>query len=81
MKIKLICEDHEYPSMTKPCLVDCLKQRLASIESKEGKYDNRKYYNQAHNLIKIGAFKPVSIFHNISVRFKSRTDYRTLYSR
>ena len=62
MKIKLICEDHEYPSMTKPCLVDCLKQRLASIESKEGKYDNRKYYNQAHNLLKIGAFKPVPYF-------------------
>jgi hypothetical protein len=49
--------------MTKACLVDRLKQHLASIESQEeGKYDNRKYYNQAHSLLKIGALKPVLFF-------------------
>jgi hypothetical protein len=52
----------EYPSMTKSCLVDRVKKRLASIESEEGEYDNRKYYNQAHNLLKIGAFKHVPYF-------------------
>src|SRR5215469_10532201 len=25
-------------------------------------YDNRKYYNQVHNLLKLGAFKPVPHF-------------------
>jgi hypothetical protein len=45
---------------TKSCLVDRLKRYLASIESQEdGEYDNRKYYNQAHYMLKIGAYKPV----------------------
>ena len=49
--------------MTKACLVDRLKQHLVSIESQEeGKYDNRKYYNQAHNLLKICAFQPIPYF-------------------
>ena|GEM_PF-2257530 len=43
-------QDPEYSAMTKACLVDHLKKHLASIESEEeGKYDNRKYYIQAHN--------------------------------
>jgi hypothetical protein len=49
--------------MTKACLVDLLKQHLASIESQEeGKYDNRRYYDQAHNLLITDAFKPVPYF-------------------
>jgi hypothetical protein len=53
----------EHSGMTKACLVDCLKQHLASIESEEeGEYDNRKYYNQAHDQLIIGAFKPVPYF-------------------
>jgi hypothetical protein len=56
-------QDPEYSAMTKACLVDHLKQHLASIESEEeGKYDNRKYYIQAHNQLKIGTFKPVPYF-------------------
>ena len=48
--------------MTKACLVDLVKHHLATVVSEEGKYDNRKYYNQAHNLLKIGVFKPVPEF-------------------
>jgi hypothetical protein len=49
--------------MTKACLVDRLKQHLVSIEGEEeGRYDNRKYYNQAHDLLKIGRFRPVPHF-------------------
>lgn len=48
--------------MTNLCLVDRLKQHLATIEDSEGKYDHRKYYNQAHDMLKIGAFKPVPYF-------------------
>jgi hypothetical protein len=48
--------------MTKDCLVDRLKQHLATIEDAEGKYDDRKYYNQAHDMLKIGRFKPVPEF-------------------
>ncbi len=55
-------QDPEYSAMTTACLVDHLKQHLASIESEEGKYDNRKYYIQAHNQLIIGAFKPVPYF-------------------
>jgi hypothetical protein len=47
---------------TKECLVDRLKQHLATVEDKEGKYDSRKYYNQAHDMLKIGAFNPVPPF-------------------
>jgi hypothetical protein len=40
--------------------VDRLKIHLASIVSKEdGKYNNRKYYNQAYSLLWIGRAKPV----------------------
>jgi 16S rRNA G966 N2-methylase RsmD len=55
-------------AMTEACLVDCLKQNLATImeyikvSGTEKIYDNRKYYNQVHNLLKIGAFKPVPHF-------------------
>jgi hypothetical protein len=43
-------QDLEYSGMTKACLADRLKQQLVSTESEEeGAYDNRKYYNQAHN--------------------------------
>jgi hypothetical protein len=52
----------EYSRITKACLVDRLKQNLASIENDEGKHDNRKYYNQAHSILIIGAFKPVPYF-------------------
>jgi len=54
--------------MTEACLVDHLKQNLVTIREcktvtgTEKIYDNRKYYNQAHNLLKIGAFKPVPYF-------------------
>lgn len=58
----------EYSAMTEACLVDCLKQNLATITERititdtEKIYDNRKYYNQAHNLLKIRACKPVPHF-------------------
>jgi len=57
----------EYCGMTEACLVDRLKQNLATITiatitSTEKNYDNRKYYNHAHNLLKIGAFRPVTFF-------------------
>jgi hypothetical protein len=48
--------------VTKACLVDLLKHHLGTVISEEGKYDNRKYYNRAHNLLKIGGFKPVPEF-------------------
>ena len=52
-----------YSEWTSAYLVDRLKQHLATIETKdEVKYDNRKYYNQAHDFSKIGAFKPVPSF-------------------
>jgi 16S rRNA G966 N2-methylase RsmD len=62
---------YRYPecsAMTDACLVDCLKQNLATITecikvtNTEKIYDNRKYYNQAHNLLKIGVFRPVPHF-------------------
>jgi hypothetical protein len=46
-------------------LVDSLKQNLAgciTVTDTEKIYDNRKYYNQAHNLLKIGAFSSVPPF-------------------
>jgi hypothetical protein len=58
----------EYSAMTEACLVDCLKQNLATITERititdtEKIYDNRKYYNQAHTLLKIGACRPVPHF-------------------
>lgn len=55
---------HVYPSMTKECAVDRLKQHLATIEGADlsDEYDTRKYYNQAHGMLKIGAFKPAPPF-------------------
>jgi len=61
-------KDPEYYGMTEACLVDRLKQNLATITGcikvtcTEKIYDNRKYYNQAHNLLKIGACRPVPHF-------------------
>lgn len=61
-------KDPEYSGMTEACLVDHLKQNLATITGcitvtdGEKIYDNRKYYNQAHNLLKIGAYRPVPHF-------------------
>src|SRR5215813_4045114 len=58
----------ECSAMIEACLVDCLKQNLTTImecikvSGTEKIYDNRKYYNQVHNLLKIGAFKPVPHF-------------------
>lgn len=53
----------EYSEWTSAYLVDRLKQHLATVETNEEvRYDNRKYYNQAHDLLKIGAFKPVPYF-------------------
>lgn len=58
---------NEDESWTKACLVDRLKQRLATV--KEGvsvnveKFcDDRKYYNLCRLHLKIGAFKPVPPF-------------------
>jgi hypothetical protein len=50
------------PDWTKACLVDHLKHHLATVESVDGKYDNRRYYNQAHDMLKIGRFKPAPYF-------------------
>jgi hypothetical protein len=60
---------------TSDYLIDRLKQFLAAIENtsitedekrkfheKWGFYESRKYYYQAYNLLKIGAFKPVLPF-------------------
>ncbi|MFY9794285.1 MAG: hypothetical protein WAJ93_01200, partial [Candidatus Nitrosopolaris sp.] len=61
-------QDPEYSGMTNACIVDRLKQRLATVEGHipttdtEKIYDNRKYYNQAHNLLTIGACRPVPYF-------------------
>ena len=61
-------KDPECSGMTEACLVDRLKQNLATITEcitvtgTEKICDNRKYYNQAHNLLKIGAFRPVPPF-------------------
>jgi DNA modification methylase len=60
--------DPEYSGMTEAFLVDRLKQNLVTITGcvtvtdKEKIFDNRKYYNQAHDLLKIGAFRPVPPF-------------------
>ena len=52
-----------YSEWTSAYLEDRLKQHLATIETKdEAWYDNRKYYNRAHDLLKIGAFRPVPSF-------------------
>lgn len=48
--------------MTSACLVDRLKQNLAIVKGTNGKYDDRKYYNEAHEMLKIGAFKPAPHF-------------------
>lgn len=55
-------QDLKCSRMTKACLLNRLKQHLASIEREEGKYDYRKYYNQADKLLKIAAFKPVPYY-------------------
>jgi tRNA G10 N-methylase Trm11 len=61
-------KDPEYSGMTEACLVDRLKQNLAiitgciKIADTEKNYDIRKYYNQARNLLKIGAFGHVPYF-------------------
>jgi 16S rRNA G966 N2-methylase RsmD len=61
-------KDPEYSGMTEACLVDRLKQNLATITihitgtDPRKIYDIRKYYNQAHNLLKIGAYTPVPRF-------------------
>lgn len=61
-------KDPEYCGMTEACLVDRLKQNLATITESitvtdtEKIYDNRKYYNQAHNLLKIATRRPVPHF-------------------
>ena len=61
-------KDPEHSGMTESYLVDRLKQNLATITECitvtgiEKIYDNRKYYNQAYNLLKIGAFRPVPHF-------------------
>jgi hypothetical protein len=65
--INVTNEHHEYSGMTKACLVDLLKQHLATVNghiavTDSEFYDNRKYYNQAHHCLKIGAFKPVPPF-------------------
>jgi hypothetical protein len=58
----------EYSAMTEACLMDRLKQNLATVTvsikvtDTEKIYDNRKYYNQAHALLKIGACRPVPHF-------------------
>jgi len=53
----------DYSEWSSAYLVDRLKQYLATVETNEEvRYDNRKYYNQAHDLLKIGAFKPAPYF-------------------
>jgi hypothetical protein len=48
---------------TTNCLVERFKLELARVVvEKRDQLDNRKYYNQAHNLLKIGALKPTPFF-------------------
>jgi hypothetical protein len=48
---------------TTSCLVERFKLELARVViEKRDQLDNRKYYNQAHNLLKIGALKPTPFF-------------------
>lgn len=61
-----IKEDSDIIPWTNRYLLDRLKQRLAIVQethlSCATMFDNRKYYNQAHNYLKVGAFKPVPPF-------------------
>jgi hypothetical protein len=58
---------HSEPWITS-YIVDRLKRHLATIDLKntggdtKRVFDSRKYYNQAHDYLKIGAFKPVPSF-------------------
>ena len=63
-------------------IVDRLKQHLATVNLREKDvctkkiFDSRKYYNQAHDYLKAGAFKPVpSLIINLS---DFGTDHRLL---
>ncbi|MDP9288057.1 MAG: hypothetical protein M3P08_07655 [Thermoproteota archaeon] len=47
---------------TTSCLVERFKLELATVKEADKELDNRKYYNQAHNLLKIGALKPTPFF-------------------
>jgi len=52
-----------HSEFTTNCLVERFKQELAYvIGAEQDQLDNRKYYNQAHNLLKIGALKPTPFF-------------------
>lgn len=59
------CKDERW---TEGYLVDRLKQNLALVEvyitltDEDKVYHNRKYNNQAHHFLKVGAFKPVPPF-------------------
>lgn len=66
-------ENHEdnYELYTINYLIDALKKHLATFEQpieikknedKKKIFDSRKYYDQAHHLLKIGAFKPTPSF-------------------
>jgi hypothetical protein len=51
------------PEWTTNCLVDRFKQEVALvIGGEENPLDNRKYWNQAHKLLKIGVLKPAPSF-------------------
>ena len=53
------------PDWTEACLVDQTKSELARVteaEAQRKRLDDRKYYNQAHDLLWIGAAKPVPPF-------------------
>jgi hypothetical protein len=64
--------DGNYEAWTKSHLIDRLKQHLATAEYSVSDckdnlqcsrvFDSRRYYNQAHHFLKIGAFKPVPAF-------------------
>jgi hypothetical protein len=63
--------DDNNETWTESYLVDRLKQRLATVEDvstiipsigNKSVFDKRKYHNQAHNLLIIGACNPVPSF-------------------
>jgi hypothetical protein len=61
--------DGNYQAWSKSYLIDRLKQHLATFElsltpadDRIKVHNNRKYYNQAHHFLKIGAFKSVPNF-------------------
>jgi hypothetical protein len=59
----MMCSIEADSGWTTNCLVERFKLELARFTvEQQDQLDNRKYYNQAHSLLKIGALKPTPFF-------------------